>query len=390
MQLWNSYENKFTELEDKEKYELYVCGVTPYDTAHVGHGATFTYFDTLVYHLEHNHGKTVNYVQNITDIDDSIIARAKSTNEDIFDLARSQTAKLVTSMQRLGLRKPNKMPKVSEKINEIIKAAQELNNNGFLYKLNDDWYFDYSKTSNKIPDLHLSEKVLTEIFNNRGGNTKIEGKRNPFDFIVWQHSEVNEPEFNSELGPGRPGWHIECTAMLLDEFGGEIDIHGGGEELKFPHHTSEMSQNIGLGNNAVAKIWMHTGSVNFFGEKMSKSLGNLIYIDELIGKYPSAAIKIAILNSHYLNGFSWNEKLIEGSFAFYKRILEAVSIQENNGCAQINSAKDKIMSFLDFDLDTPAALREIADLVDQVLDQQDSNKIPSIKELCELLNLDIN
>ena len=290
-------------------------------------------------------------------------------------------------MEQLGLRKPNKMPKVSEKIQEIIETVTILKNNGFLYDLNGDWYFQYSKTKPKMPELPISEIVMERIFNDRGGNTKIKGKEHPLDFIVWQKSLEGEPSFESPLGIGRPGWHIECTSMLLDEFGGEIDIHGGGEDLKFPHHTSEMAQNFGLGNDSVAKIWMHTGTVDFFGEKMSKSLGNMIYIDDLLDRYPSAAIKIAILNNHYFDSFSWHEKLIHGSFTFYKKIQAAIDIQKVERISSSTQARDVILNYLNCDLDTPAALRIISNEVEKVLNKDEISMTADIKELCGLLNL---
>lgn len=378
-----------TELSQKEIYDIYVCGVTPYDTAHIGHAATFTYFDMLIHHLENNLGGKVNYVQNLTDIDDSIIARAKVTNQDLFELAKSQTSKLAESMQRLGLRKPNKMPSVSAKINEIIRSAVTLQKNDFLYELNGDWYFDYSRTRAQLPVLEVDDSTLLKIFDTRGGNSKLEGKRNPLDFIVWQKSLVSEPSFDSPLGEGRPGWHIECTAMLLDEFGKEIDIHGGGEDLKFPHHTSEIAQNIGLGYQSVAKIWMHTGSVNFFGEKMSKSLGNMVYVDELIDKYSSAAIKIAILSNHYINGFNWNKKLIDESNEIFKKIRNANKAQIGKKTLTDAQSKSPIIQFLDDDLDTPNALRFLEKSCEDAIVMQDQSSVPNIFAMCEALKLEI-
>ena len=387
MKLWNSYENRLTTLEDKDIYNIYVCGVTPYDTAHIGHGATFTFFDTLIHHLEFNHKKKVKYVQNITDIDDSIIAKAKETNQDLFELATDQTDKYVKSMRELGLRAPDKMPKVSEKVLEIIKAAETLNDNGFLYELNGDWYFDCTKVTGELPDLKIPDDVLIKIFDSRGGNSKVESKRDPFDFIVWQKSLDGEPEFDSKLGKGRPGWHIECTAMLLDEFGGEIDIHGGGEDLRFPHHTSEIAQNIGLGKGSVTKIWMHRGNVTMYGEKMSKSLGNMVYIYDLLERYPNAVIKIAILSNHYLNGFSWNEKLIDTSFDLYKKIDEALKIQDDQSSYSHADSMKQIITFLDDDLDTPSAIRFIENSAEQVL-RGDVNTY-NVKSMLSALKLDI-
>jgi len=389
MIIFNSYLGAPTELAKKDIYDIYVCGVTPYDTAHVGHAATFTYFDTLIHHIEHNLGSEVNYVQNITDIDDSIIARAKETNQDIFELAKSQTSKLAVSMQRLGLRKPNKMPTVSGKMTEIIESAHVLQKNDFLYELDDNWYFDYSKTVDRLPSLPVDNATLMKIFDSRGGNSKLAGKRNPLDFIVWQKSLEGEPSYDSPLGKGRPGWHIECTAMLLDEFGKEIDIHGGGEDLKFPHHTSEIAQNIGLGNQSVAKIWMHTGSVNFFGEKMSKSLGNMIYVDELIGKYPSGAIKIAILTNHYINGFSWSKKLIDESNEFYKKIEQAHAAQVGKKTLTDAVSKARIIQYLNDDLDTPGALRFLEDSCDDAIIMHDQSEVSNIFAMCEALKIEI-
>lgn len=364
MKIFDRYASHGVTLPQQNSYTLYVCGVTPYDAAHIGHAATFTYFDVLIRLLEHD-GATVHYVQNITDVDDSIIAFAKKSGQDLFDVATKEESKLLRAFRHLGLRFPDTMPKVSTSINAIITKVEELNSAGVLYQVGNDWYFDTSRSDKFAANTHLSHMHLEELFNERGGNTEIRGKRNTLDFIVWQHSLDGEPVWESKLGPGRPGWHIECTAMLLDAFVTTVDIHGGGEDLFFPHHVCEQAQSRALGIDT-AKTWMHVGLVSYRGHKMSKSLGNLVYVEDALQAMGTNALKIAILSHEYAQGFDWNDQLITQSIATCQLITQALRLPITKS-TPLGPITQRVVEALGDNLDTPTALGVVSNRAQEIL-----------------------
>ena len=288
---------------------MYVCGVTPYDSGHMGHAFTFVIFDVLVRFLEAG-GQRVKYVQNITDLDDPLFERARRDGVDWRDLADRETKVHLRDMTVLGWRPPDKMPKVSEEIARILGAASRLRSSGHAYH-SDDLYFDassyrgYGRLSHRTRRSMLRKLREEELL----GTVGPSAKRDALDFPLWRRSRDGEPAWPSRFGNGRPGWHIECSAMAMRYLGPQIDIHGGGRDLIFSHHESERAQSESLtGKAPFARAWVHTGMVRYNGRKMSKSLGNLVKVSQALQRAPAAAVRLYLVSHRYRRDwdFQWS------------------------------------------------------------------------------------
>jgi L-cysteine:1D-myo-inositol 2-amino-2-deoxy-alpha-D-glucopyranoside ligase len=293
----------------KQQLSLYVCGVTPYDSGHMGHAFTFCMFDILVRFAEAN-GVRVRYTQNITDVDDPLFDRARRDGEDWRSLAERETQVHIRDMTALGWRPPDFMPKVSEEIELILAAATKLYRTKHAYKT-DALYFDVS-TYKRFGGLsHRSRQSMLRKLRDEGmlGKVGPDAKRDALDFPLWRDSRPGEPAWPSAFGAGRPGWHIECSAMAMRYLGEQIDIHGGGRDLAFSHHEAERAQSESLtGKVPFARAWMHTGMVRYEGRKMSKSLGNLVHVSQALQRAPAAAVRLYLASHRYGRDwdFSWS------------------------------------------------------------------------------------
>jgi L-cysteine:1D-myo-inositol 2-amino-2-deoxy-alpha-D-glucopyranoside ligase len=293
----------------KRQLNLYVCGVTPYDSGHMGHAFTFCMFDILVRFAEAN-GVRVRYVQNVTDVDDPLFERARRDGVDWKWLADRETKVHIRDMTALGWRAPDFMPKVSEEIARILAAASKLYRTKHAYHT-DALYFDVG-TYRRFGGLsHRSRQSMLRKLRDEGllGTVGPDTKRDLLDFPLWRGSRPDEPAWPSAFGPGRPGWHIECSAMAMRYLGEQIDIHGGGRDLAFSHHEAERAQSESLtGKVPFAKAWMHTGMVRYEGRKMSKSLGNLVHVSQALQRAPAAAVRLYLASHRYGRDwdFSWS------------------------------------------------------------------------------------
>jgi L-cysteine:1D-myo-inositol 2-amino-2-deoxy-alpha-D-glucopyranoside ligase len=288
---------------------LYVCGITPYDSGHMGHAFTFCVFDTLVRAVEAA-GARVRYVQNVTDVDDPLFARARRDGLGWRELAEREQETFVRDMEALGWRRPDEMPRVSGEIDSILAAVERLADAGYAYEA-DALYFSASAYSGFGGLSHRSRRSMLRKLRDEEllGEVGPGAKRDPLDFPLWRSSAADEPSWPSRFGPGRPGWHIECSAMALRHLGEQVDVHGGGRDLVFSHHEAERAQSESLtGCVPFAKQWMHTGLVRFEGRKMSKSLGNLVDVDQALRRAPAAAIRLYLLSHRYRRDweFSWS------------------------------------------------------------------------------------
>jgi len=341
----------------KKPITIYVCGVTPYDSGHMGHAFTFSIFDVLIRFLESNRMR-VRYVQNITDIDDPLFERAKRDAVDWQILADRETKVHIRDMTALGWRPPNAMPKVSDEIRRILAAANRLHATGYAYRT-DALYFDVSRYRGYGRLSHLTRRSMLRKLRAEGllGTVGPNAKRDLLDFPLWRASAEGEPAWSSKFGPGRPGWHIECSAMAMRYLGDQIDIHGGGRDLKFSHHESERAQSESLTHKApFARAWMHTGMVRYEGRKMSKSLGNLVKVSQALQRAPAAAVRLYLVSHRYGRDWDFNwpgllraARLIERARAVLKHQTGAASpalIKEFNAA-------------LADDLDTPRAVRAL-------------------------------
>jgi L-cysteine:1D-myo-inositol 2-amino-2-deoxy-alpha-D-glucopyranoside ligase len=360
----------------KQELSLYVCGVTPYDSGHMGHAFTFCMFDILVRFAE-AHGVRVRYVQNVTDVDDPLFARARRDGVDWKLLADRETKVHIRDMTALGWRPPDFMPHVSEEIARILAAATRLHRAGYAYRT-DALYFDVKRYRRYGGLSHRSRTSMLRKLREEGllGEVGPEAKREALDFPLWRGSAPDEPSWRSAFGPGRPGWHIECSAMAMRYLGDQIDIHGGGRDLAFSHHEAERAQSESLtGKVPFARAWMHTGMVRYEGRKMSKSLGNLVHVSQALQRAPAAAVRLYLASHRYGRDwdFSWS------GLARAARLVErvrALLAEEARGAGERPSAvvvgagpapraprgagKGLLAEFnaaLDDDLDTPRAIR---------------------------------
>jgi len=288
---------------------LWVCGITPYDTGHMGHAFTFCTFDILVRFVEAS-GVRVRYVQNITDVDDPLFERARRDGVGWKEVGDRETAIYLRDMGLLGWRPPDVMPRVSEEIEPILSAASKLHDRGYAYQTN-ALYFDVSRYRGYGRLSHRSRLSMIRKLREEGslGTVGPGAKRDLLDFPLWRASAPDEAVWPSRFGPGRPGWHIECSAMAMRYLGEQIDIHGGGRDLAFSHHESERAQSESLtGKVPFARAWMHTGLVRYDGKKMSKSLGNLVLVGQTLERAPAAAVRLYLASHRYGRDweFSWS------------------------------------------------------------------------------------
>ena len=330
--------------------KMYVCGPTVYSYAHIGNARPAVIFDTLYRVLKSIYPEVI-YVRNITDVDDKINEAAKKLNKPISFITKKYTGIYHQDMQSLNVLSPSHEPRVTDNIEQIISMIQRIIDNKKAYIKDSHILFDvtsfeqYGELSNRDIDEMLS-----------GARVEVaEYKKNPGDFVLWKPSKDDEPGWDSPWGYGRPGWHIECSSMVETYLGKEIDIHGGGQDLIFPHHENEIAQSCSAHNSkSYAKYWMHNGYLNMEGEKMSKSLGNIITVKELLEKYDGEVIRLALLSTHYRKPINFGESLLEQS----KNILNKLYKNINNQSYEDVVSKDVINSLLD-DLNTPLAISSL-------------------------------
>lgn len=341
------------------KVGMYVCGMTVYDFCHLGHARVMVAFDVIVRYLKHK-GYDVNYIRNITDIDDKIITRANENGETITELTERFIAEMHKDADALGIERPDAEPKATEHIKEIITLNQTLENKGFAYAApNGDLYYavrkfaDYGKLSGKVLD-ELSSGARVEV---------DERKRDPLDFVLWKAAKKEEPHWDSPWGIGRPGWHIECSAMTHSCLGESFDIHGGGPDLKFPHHENEIAQSEAAHDKSYANTWMHAGAVRVDGEKMSKSLGNFFTIREILEKYSAEVVRFFLLSSQYRSAINYSEDSLKEAQVKLERFYNALLGVEVGTVIDIkNEFSDRFHAAMDDDFNTPEAIAVLFDL----------------------------
>jgi L-cysteine:1D-myo-inositol 2-amino-2-deoxy-alpha-D-glucopyranoside ligase len=350
---------------------LYVCGVTPYDSGHMGHAFTFSMYDVLVRFLEAN-GPRVKYVQNITDVDDPLFERARRDHVDWRELAGRETQVHIRDMTVLGWRPPDLMPRVSDEIKRVTDAVSRLEAKGFAYRT-DALYFDASKYPGFGRLSKLSRRSMLRKLRDEDllGAVGPHAKRDPLDFALWRGSREDEPSWPSKFGAGRPGWHIECTAMSQRYLGDQIDIHGGGRDLVFSHHESERAQSESLsGKKPFARAWMHTGLVRYEGHKMSKSRGNLVKVSQALQMAPAAAVRLYLVSHRYSRDWSYSWQDLTKASRFIERMRKFLADEARFAPGSRRATADpKLMArfnaALADDLDTPGAVRALRAAVRQ-------------------------
>ncbi|HVM00475.1 MAG TPA: cysteine--tRNA ligase [Egibacteraceae bacterium] len=332
---------------------VYVCGITPYDATHLGHAFTYVAFDVLVRVLERR-GHAVRYVRNITDVDDDILAKARELGVDFRDLARAEVERFARDNESLGLRPPDVEPRVTETMPAIIEAVRGLVHAGIAYPTRDGRVYVDTRAAGQFGRLsRLEREEALRQFAEKGGDPGAPGKRDALDFLLWQPSAPGEPRWDSDFGPGRPGWHIECSVMAQRHIGATIDVHGGGNDLVFPHHEAEIVQAEHLtGQAPFARFWMHTGMVSLDGQKMSKSLGNLVFVSDLLERFEPGAVRRYLIEHHYRRDWAFTDEGLEEAAAGFKQWRDAAG-----GDGTRPELAAGFHAALDDDLDTPGALR---------------------------------
>lgn len=333
---------------------MYVCGITPYDATHIGHANTYVAFD-MINRVWRDAGHQVRYVQNVTDIDDPLLERAVATGENWREIADRETALFRDDMAGLNVLPPDHYIGAVESIPSVARKVMQLQESGDVYAVDDDLYFRVRNDERFGSIAGLDEDDMVAVFAERGGDPEREGKEHPLDCLVWQNARPEEPAWDTPLGHGRPGWHIECAAIALDYLGPTIDIQGGGSDLAFPHHEMGASEVHRLtGEWPFARHYVHSGMVAWQGHKMSKSRGNLVFVSQLVreGTDPMA-IRLALLAHHYRTDWVWTPHGLEGAHERLQRWTAASQLPYG---PPVDPLMDRVREVLADDLRTPSAL----------------------------------
>jgi cysteinyl-tRNA synthetase len=362
---------------------MYVCGINPYSDSHIGHGMSYIFFDVVRRYLEFR-GYKVKHVENITDVEDNIINHANRLGITVKELTEKYAVRHFEDMDALNNLRPHFTPKATETIPEIIAMTQGLIDKGFGYAVGENVYFRVRK----VPDYgKLSKRSLEQMM--AGARVEAsEAKEDPMDFVLWKESKPDEPAWDSPWGKGRPGWHIECSAMSLKFLGEQIDIHGGGQDLVFPHHENEIVQSESFtGNKPFVRYWMHNGLLRMGEDKMSKSLGNLITIREALKKYSADAIRIFVLSSYYRTPLTYTEEALEAAQGGAERLQRVANKKSIGGKGKAFDAQpyhNRFVEAMDDDFDTPQAIATLFDLARDINKAEESGM--EVVKTREMLN----
>ncbi len=371
LKVYNTLTRKKSVFEPLEegKVRMYVCGPTVYNSAHVGHAMSALVFDVIRRYLIYR-GLEVHYVMNFTDVDDKIIKRANQLGVAPIDLAQKYISEFTQDLEALNIMPATSHPRATEEINQIIEMVARLLDDDVAYEVDGDVYFrvdkvkDYGKLSGrKLEDMNAGSRIRVD-----------DRKENPMDFAVWKSAKPGEPAWDSPWGSGRPGWHIECSAMNLHHLGKQIDIHGGGNDLIFPHHENEIAQTEAITGKPFAQYWMHNGMLQIKGETMSKSTGNMVSIKDFIQGHPGDVMRIMVLSSHYRSPLTFNDEVIEANERALERLLSAKkpSLSDAKGAPddilealshQEQKTRQGFLEAMDEDFNSAGAMGNIFDLV---------------------------
>ena len=355
MRLYDTARRAVVAFEPPEHVLMYTCGITPYDATHLGHAATYLAYDVLQRRLI-DLGHRVTCVRNVTDVDDPLFAKARQLGVHYLDLAAEEEARFDADMDALNTLPVAVRPRASSAIPDIRGFIGMVLDRGYAYTAGGAVYFDVSKFAPFGTVGNYTRDEMLALARQRGGDVDNPDKRDPLDFVLWQPSAPDEPSWDTLWGPGRPGWHIECSALALRELGSTIHLHGGGTDLIYPHHECERAQSEAATGEPFVRHWMHTALISKDGEKMSKSLGNLVFIDALRKEWDPAAIRVAIIGHRYRVEWEWDEELMPRSHAQLERWRSAAGSGGGGG-----DVLAEVRERLDDDLDTPGAFVVIDD-----------------------------
>jgi L-cysteine:1D-myo-inositol 2-amino-2-deoxy-alpha-D-glucopyranoside ligase len=354
MRLYDTASREIVPFEPGPLVTMYSCGITPYDAAHLGHAAVYLYFDLLQRRLQ-DAGHDTKCVRNVTDVDDDILRKSRELGVHYLDLAAEEMARFDAEMGMLNLLPVYSEPRATSAISEILSLIGAALDAGHAYQSGGSVYFDVASFSRFGRVSGFGRDEMLRLAAEQGGNPDDPHKRNQLDFVLWQPSLSDEPSWESRWGPGRPGWHIECSALALRELGETVDIHGGGRDLVFPHHECEAAQSESVTGQPFVRLWFHVGLVGLGGTKMSKSLGNLVFVGELCKEWEPAAVRLALLAHHYREDWDWltmdDMPRAAGRLALWQSAADSAG-DGSEGLSAVRTA-------LDDDLDTASALEAL-------------------------------
>jgi L-cysteine:1D-myo-inositol 2-amino-2-deoxy-alpha-D-glucopyranoside ligase len=394
MQLFNTQSGRIERFTPRDgTVGLYVCGITPYDTTHIGHAFTFLTFDILVRVMRHK-GWDVTYVQNVTDIDDDILRKAREVGLTWKELGDRETARYLKDIRELNWVEPDHYVRATDHIPEMLEIIQALLDKGYAYESGGNVYFAVDSDPEFGKLSHIPRPEMLPIANERGNTPDDPNKRDPLDFVLWQKSAEGEPAWDSPYGPGRPGWHVECSAMASRYLGPSIDIHGGGADLIFPHHEAEVAQSENaFGVEPFARFWVHVGMVGYNGEKMSKSLGNLVLVSDLLRNYSPDAIRLYLFSNHYRSNWTFEDAELETWARVAEDLIEAIEFPSYGieDMLDVGSLRDRFFNALDDDLNTPIAIAALREIATAILESPEEDDIRlaqrTLRELSDILGL---
>ncbi len=372
MRIYNVLNERMEELQAGHEVTVYVCGITPYDTTHLGHAFTYASYDVLIRYLEFC-GHTVRFAENVTDIDDDILRKAREVGDDWKSLGNRWTSHFIRDMIALNVRPPDYYPRATDVIDGIVESVEKLLAEGVAYEAGGSVYYDVEKRPTYGELCHMSHAEMLPVANERGNNPDDPNKRHPLDFVLWQAQAPGEPAWDSPWGPGRPGWHIECSTMATRFLADVVDIHGGGGDLIYPHHESEIAQAEPItGKRPFVRYWMHTAMVRHDGEKMSKSLGNLVMAADLLSTCTPDTLRVYLASHHYRLPWSYDEAELAAAAARAEKLGQAAarpwhSTTGAGGEQPDGEALHEFRREMDDDLNTVAALDVMDELADQIL-----------------------
>lgn len=355
MRLYDTARREVVPFEVGEVVTMYTCGITPYDATHVGHAATYLTYDVLQRRLR-DLGHVTRCVRNITDVDDDLLRKARELDVHYLDLAAAETARFDADMEALNVIESFAEPRATSAIADIRGFIGMVMDRDHAYESGGAVYFSVGSFPDFGQVSHYDRATMLELAAQHGGNPDDPNKRDPLDFVLWQPSAPGEPSWDSLWGSGRPGWHIECSALAMRELGTTIDLHGGGADLIFPHHECEAAQSEAATGERFVRHWMHQAMVRMDGEKMSKSLGNLVFVSDLLEQWDPRAVRLAMVVHHYRTPWDWTDDLMDVATARLDRWMAACNDESARDSAMAVAA---VRAALDDDLDTPAAVAAV-------------------------------
>ncbi|GGL05942.1 class I tRNA ligase family protein [Mangrovihabitans endophyticus] len=388
MKLYCTKSRDYVEVPHESPVNLYVCGITPYDSMHVGHIAMLLTYDVLIRRLR-SLNRPVRMVRNITDVDDPLLPKAQSLDVPYWDLVESEIAQFGADEKALDLVRADAEPRASANIDQIVATIEELLTSGHAYRLDDHIYFSVA-TDPQFGSLAEHDRdQMIKLSGENGGDPERPGKRDPLDFILWQPARPGEPEYSGTLGIGRPGWHIGCSVMSRRELGSRIDIHGGGADLVYPHHECEISQNRSVDGGSLVQVWLHSGLVGYQGQKMSKSRGNIVLARDVIGRYDARALRLGILaHYHHRHEMEWFDEYLDDATDLLRRLIAASG---RSAGPSLTAYAERLAAHLDNDLDFPAAVGELQAAADAMEGGGDDPTAPGVlTEMAALLGVDLS